>query len=70
MKNIKTICLTYPGDIMKEELVVRNISQKLFAEHSDLSFTMFNEILNSKRPISAELLIDLQSRYHLQSLSL
>ncbi len=70
MNNIKTICLTYPGDIIKEELVVRNISQKLFAEHSDLSFTMFNEILNSKRPISAELLIDLQSRYHLQSLSL
>lgn len=80
MNNIKTIYPTHPGDIIKEELIVRNISQKLFAEYSDLSYTMLNEILNSKRPItteialvfesalgiSAELLIDLQSRYNLQ----
>jgi len=80
MNNIKTIYPTHPGEIIKEELSVRGISQKQFAEYSDLSYTMLNEILNSKRPvtteialviesalgISAELLINIQSSYNLQ----
>jgi addiction module HigA family antidote len=80
MNNIKTIYPTHPGEIIKEELSVRGISQKQFAEYSDLSYTMLNEILNSKRPvtteialviesalgISAELLINMQSSYNLQ----
>lgn len=80
MNNIKTINPTHPGEIIKEELSVRGISQKQFAEYSDLSYTMLNEILNAKRPItteialviefalgiSAELLINMQSRYNLQ----
>ena len=80
MNNIKTIYPTHPGEIIKEELSVRGISQKQFAEYSDLSYTMLNEILNSKRPvtteialviesalgISAELLINMQSSHNLQ----
>lgn len=80
MNNIKTINPTHPGEVIKEELSVRGISQKQFAEYSDLSYTMLNEILNAKRPItteialviesalgiSAELLINMQSRYNLQ----
>lgn len=78
---MKTINPTHPGEIIKEELSVRGISQKQFAIYSDLSYTMLNEILNAKRPItteialviesalgiSAELLINMQSRYNLQS---
>ena len=77
---MKTIHPTHPGEIIKEELSVRGISQKQFAIYSDLSYTMLNEILNSKRPvtteialviesalgISAELLINMQSSYNLQ----
>ncbi len=77
---MKTINPTHPGEIIKEELSVRGISQKQFAIYSDLSYTMLNEILNAKRPItteialviesalgiSAELLINMQSRYNLQ----
>ena len=57
----------------------RGISQKEFASRTDISYTMLNEILNSKRPItseialvmeaalgiSPELLINMQSRYNM-----
>ena len=70
----------HPGEIVKEELEARGISQKHFAEVVDVSYTMFNDILNGKRPvstdfalmieaaigISAELLVNMQTRYNLQ----
>lgn len=45
---------THPGDILKEELQARGISQKRFAQMIEMSYTAFNEILNGKRPISVE----------------
>ena len=71
---------THPGEILKEELQARNISQKKFAEIIEISYTMLNEILNAKRPIttdialyieasigiSAELLVNMQTRYNIQ----
>ncbi len=70
----------HPGEIVKEELGYRGISQKHFAEVIDVSYTMLNDILNGKRPIStdfaltleaatgisAELLMRMQLRYNLQ----
>ena len=71
---------THPGDVVKEELEYRGISQKYFAEVVEVSYTMLNDILNGKRPvstdfaltleaatgISAELLVNMQTRYNLQ----
>ncbi|MDD3727126.1 MAG: HigA family addiction module antitoxin [Dysgonamonadaceae bacterium] len=71
--------LTHPGEIVKEELEYRGISQKHFAEMIDVSYTMLNDILNGKRPvsadfaltleaatgISAEMLVNMQTRYNL-----
>lgn len=70
---------THPGDVLKEELEVRGISQKKFAELTGVSYTMLNEILNSKRPVTSDfalivqaalginpqLLINMQTRYNL-----
>ena len=70
---------THPGDVVKEELEARGISQKEFASRTGISYTMLNEILNSKRPITSEialvieaalginpeLLINMQSRYNM-----
>lgn len=70
---------THPGEVLKEELEVRNISQKTFSVCTGISYTMLNEILNGKRPvtsdialimeaalgISAELLVEMQSRYNI-----
>ena len=70
---------THPGDVVKEELEARGISQKEFASRTGISYTMLNEILNGKRPITSEialvieaalginpeLLINMQSRYNM-----
>lgn len=71
----------HPGEILKEELQARNISQKRIAEIIDVPYTMLNEILNGKRAlttetalmfeaalcISADMLVGIQSRYNLQT---
>lgn len=71
----------HPGEVLKEELEARNISQKDFAKAISVSYTMLNEILNGKRNITAdfallveaalgtpaELWLNMQARYNLQS---
>ena len=69
----------HPGEIIKEELQSRGISQKRFAEVVGVSYTMLNDILNGRRPVStdfallieaatdinAELLVNMQTRYNM-----
>lgn len=45
---------THPGEIIKEELEARNISQKKFASTIGVSYTMLNEILNGHRSVTAD----------------
>ena len=52
---------THPGEVLKDELQARGISQKKFSSLIGVSYTMLNEILNGKRPISADM--SLQRRY-------
>ena len=75
----ETMISTHPGDVLKEELESRGISQKRFAEQIGVSYTMLNEILNGKRPVSTDfaliieatlginpqLLINMQARYNM-----
>ena len=70
---------THPGDVLKEELESRNISQTHFAELIGMPRTQLNEILNGKRSVSTdfalmveaalginpELLINMQNRYNM-----
>ena len=46
---------THPGEVLKDELQARGISQKKFSSLIGVSYTMMNEILNGKRPISADM---------------
>lgn len=46
---------THPGDVLKEELEFRGITQKSFAEATGISYTMLNEILNAKRQITSDI---------------
>ena len=71
---------THPGEILKEEIEYKGISQKELAKQMDLSYTMLNEILNTKRPVTAsvalmfeaslgikaEILVNMQARYNMQ----
>ena len=70
---------THPGDVLKEELEARGISQKKFSEVLSIPYTQLNEILNAKPPITTdfalmveaalginpEMLIDMQTRYNM-----
>ena len=70
----------HPGEILKDELQYRDISQKKFAEILDVSYPFLNEILNGKRPITtsfavlveaalgikAYILVNIQTDYDLQ----
>jgi addiction module HigA family antidote len=70
---------THPGDVLKEELETRGISQKKFSEVLRIPYTQLNEILNGKRPVTTdfalmmeaalginpELLINMQIRYNM-----
>ena len=72
---------THPGEVLKEEIEYRGISQKRLSEQMGISYSTLNEILNGKRPITetlalyfeaalgieAEMLTNMQSRYNMQS---
>lgn len=71
----------HPGEILKDELEARGISQRKFAAVIDVSYSVLNEVINGKRPvtteyalkieaatgISAYIWINMQSEYNLQT---
>jgi len=78
--NISSAYPTHPGDILKDEISYRGISQRKLAERMGLTYSVLNEILNARRPITektallfeaalgidAEPLMHLQLKYNLQ----
>lgn len=76
----KNFTPTHPGEVIKDELMARGISQKDFAERIGVPYTMLNDLLNERRPlsaatalyveaalgISADILMGLQSDYNMQ----
>ena len=43
---------THPGEILKDELEYRGISQRKLAENMGIRYTVLNEILNGHRPLT------------------
>ena len=70
----------HPGALLKEEIEYRGITQKQLAQQMGVSYSVLNEILNGKRPVSieyalyleavlgidAQLWIQMQADYNLQ----
>ena len=70
----------HPGELLKDELEYRRLSQKSVAKQLGLPYTAFNEILNGKRPVTTDfamimeaalgvssgLLLRMQTDYNLQ----
>jgi addiction module HigA family antidote len=70
----------HPGELLKDELEYRRISQRGFSKKLGLPYTAFNEILNGKRPVTTDfamimeaalgvspgLLLRMQTSYNLQ----
>lgn len=70
----------HPGELLKDELEYRRLSQKAVAKKLGLPYTAFNEILNGKRPVTTDfamimeaalgvpayMLVGMQTDYNLQ----
>ena len=71
---------THPGEVLKEEIEYRGISQRKLAAQMNVDYSELNQILNSKRQVNteyallfeavlgieAEMLIKMQARYNMQ----
>ncbi|MBO5619619.1 MAG: HigA family addiction module antidote protein [Paludibacteraceae bacterium] len=71
----------HPGEVIKDELEARNISQREFARQVDMSYTVLNELVNGKRSLTpstalmfetaldipADALMAIQTKYNMQT---
>ncbi len=53
--NLEPYIPTHPGEVLKDEIEYRGISQKKLAEAMNVPYTLLNEVLNTKRPVNTEL---------------
>ena len=44
----------HPGEMIKDEIEARGLTQKALATQMGVSYTVFNEILNGKRPVTTQ----------------
>ena len=73
-------CPTHPGELLKEEMEYRKLSQSHLAKQMGIPYTALNDILNERRPltastamlfeaalgINADLLMRMQLKYNMQ----
>jgi addiction module HigA family antidote len=53
--NLEPFHLTHPGEIIKDELEYRGISQRKLAMQIGVPASQMNEVLNAKRALSTEM---------------
>lgn len=46
---------THPGEVIKDEIEYRGISQRALATQIGVSYTQLNEVLNGKRTLNTEM---------------
>ena len=59
--NLTAARSTHPGEVLKDEIEYRGISQKTLAERIGMSYKMFNDLLNARRPLSTETAMKLEA---------
>lgn len=50
--NIEPFEPTHPGELLKDEIECRNISQRQLAADMGISYTVLNDIVNGKRAVN------------------
>lgn len=58
---------THPGEIIKDEIEYRGISQRKLAAQIGISHTLLNEVLNGKRPINTEYALLIEAALNLDA---
>jgi len=68
--NLEPYRPVHPGEILKDEIEYRGISQKKLAAAMDIPYTLLNEVLNGKRPVNTELALLIEATLDLPAESL
>lgn len=77
--NLEPAYPTHPGEVLKDEIEYRGISQKRLAAEISVPYSLLNEVLNGKRPVNTEFallieaaldvpaqpLLNMQARYNM-----
>ena len=72
---------THPGEVLKDEIEERGITQRQLSDSMGLTYSVVNEILNARRPLTArtalmfeaaldvpaDSLLYLQTKYNMQT---
>ena len=45
---------THPGEVLKDKIEYRKISQRKLAENMGISYKILNDILNCRRPVTTQ----------------
>lgn len=51
----------HPGEILKDELEARGMSQRKFAAVIGVSYSVLNEVVNGKRPVTTEYALKIEA---------
>ena len=60
----------HPGEIVKDEVEYRGITQRDLAARMGISYTQLNEILNCKRPVNSEIALLIEAAMGLEPIAL
>lgn len=52
--NLTSFHQTHPGEVLKDEVEARGMSQKALADNMGMSYKALNDILNERRPVSVD----------------
>ena len=58
---------THPGEVLKEEIECRGISQKELSRKTGIPYTTLNEVLNGKRAITTEYALLIEAALGIES---
>ena len=65
--NIEPFEPTHPGEVLKEEIECRGISQKELSRQTGIPYTALNEVLNGKRAITTEYALLIEAALGIES---
>lgn len=65
--NLEPAYLTHPGEVIKDEIEYRGISQRRLAKEIGVSYSQLNEVLNGKRPVNTELALLIEAALDIPS---
>lgn len=65
--NLEPSVPIHPGEMIKEEIGCRGITQKKLAEQTGIPYTALNEVLNGKRPVSTEYALLLEAALEIEA---